>query len=124
MPSEFSPIVRIAYLDGPAAVSRLRDLAQRLVVSHPEVISIILFGSLVRGDYAPGSDADLLIILKADERRMIDRIPDYLREFLDALIPVDVFPYTLAELDRMRASGNHFIERALREGLTLAGRPA
>ena len=113
---------RVSFLDGDAAVGKIRGLAQGLLIRHPEVTAVILFGSLARGDYAPGSDADLLLFLDSDKRRLIDRIPDYLREFLDAPVPVEVFPYTKDEVDRMRASGNHFIERALREGVTLAER--
>ena len=33
---------------------------------------------------------------------------------------VDVFAYTHSELERMRASGNSFIARALRDGMELA----
>lgn len=30
--------------------------------------------------------------------------------------PVDVFPYTVAEIETLRKQGNHFTLRALREG--------
>lgn len=122
MPYESLPTARVSFLDGPAALEALRRLAQGVLARHPEVDAVVLFGSLARGDYAPGSDADLLVVLKADERRFIDRIPDYLRQFLDAPVPPEVFPYTREEMDRMRASGNRFVERALREGVVLARR--
>ncbi len=122
MQHESLATARVSFLDGDAAVRAIRRLAQGVLAQHPELTAVILFGSLARGDYAPGSDADLLLVLEADERRLIDRMPDYLREFLDAPVPVEVFPYTKAEIARMRASGNHFIERALREGVTLAER--
>lgn len=111
-----------SFLDGSAAVKAFKGLAENLLARHSEAFAVILFGSPARGDYAPGSDADLLVVLDSDERRFIDRIPDYLREFLDAPAPPEVFPYTSQELERMRATGNQFVERALAEGIVLAER--
>ena len=122
MPELSSRFATTSFLDGSAALKALKGLAENLLARHPEAFAVILFGSLARGDYAPGSDADLLVVLDSDERRFIDRIPDYLREFLDAPVPPEVFPYTRQELERMRATGNQFVERALAEGIVLAER--
>lgn len=85
-----------------------------LVAHHPEVDEVILFGSVVSGTPVPGSDVDLLLILSSSDRSFLDRIPT----FLPGRFPVgmDVFPYTRAEIERMRAAGNPLILRALREG--------
>ena len=60
---------------------------------------IVLFGSFAEDRAVPGSDVDILIITKADSRRFIDRIMYYLDAFSDLGIGVDVFPYTVDELD-------------------------
>jgi len=60
---------------------------------------IVLFGSFAEDRAVPGSDVDILIITKADSRRFIDRILYYLDAFSDLGIGVDVFPYTVDELD-------------------------
>jgi len=60
---------------------------------------IVLFGSFAEDRAVPGSDVDILIITKADSRRFIDRILYFLDAFSDLGIGVDVFPYTVDELD-------------------------
>jgi predicted nucleotidyltransferase len=91
----------------------VRTLAAR----HPELEEVILFGSLVRGTPVPGSDVDLLLILTNSDRAFLDRIPTFLPGRFPA--GVDVFPYTRAEIDRMRAEGNRLILEALRDGITV-----
>jgi predicted nucleotidyltransferase len=60
---------------------------------------IVLFGSFAEDRAVPGSDVDILIITKVDSRRFIDRILFYLEAFSEIGIGVDVFPYTVDELD-------------------------
>lgn len=121
MQLESSSSARVRYLDRQKAVSKLTECASKVVDENPSVKKVLLFGSLARGDYTPHSDADVIVILYEDDRRIVDRIPEFLKAFLPAPVPVDVFPYTEAELDRMLQQGNSFIQRAMREALTLAG---
>ena len=96
-----------------AVDTHVRALAAR----HPELEEAILFGSIVRGTAVPGSDVDLLLVLSESDRPFRDRIP----LFLPGAFPVgvDVFPYTRAELTRMKAEGNRFVLDALRDGITV-----
>jgi len=88
-----------------------------------EVEEVILFGSIARGDYGIYSDADVLVILDSSPyRRYFDRIPKYASMFVKFDIPVEVFPYTRAELDRMLKNGNLFIASMLEEGVSLSRR--
>jgi predicted nucleotidyltransferase len=95
----------------------LDDYVRRLVTDHPEVEAVILFGSLASGTPVPGSDVDLVVILTDSDRRFIDRIPAFLPAHFP--VPLDVFPYTRAEVERMTREGNPFVRRALRDGMTL-----
>jgi len=101
----------------------LRAIALRLLAEDPMVDSVELFGSLTRGNHGVRSDADVLVRLK-DPRsdRPTDRIPTYLASFLDAPVPVDVFPFTVGELRRLLDDGSFFWKRALAERITLASR--
>lgn len=91
------------------------------VRKRPEVLAVVLFGSFASGRAVPGSDLDLLIVLREDPRPFPDRIPDYLPDGIP--VPVDVFPYTQAEI----AAGQPVAAEALwtgevvwsREGLAL-----
>jgi predicted nucleotidyltransferase len=107
---------RVTYFD-KAAVRRALDDYVRRLAGHPEVEAVILFGSLASGTPVPGSDVDLVVILTDSDRRFIDRIPAFLPTHFP--VAVDVFPYTRAEVERMTREGNPFVQRALREGITL-----
>jgi predicted nucleotidyltransferase len=97
-------------------------LAQQLVERHSAVLEIRLFGSLERMEAVPGSDADVLIIRQADPRpRWFDRIPEFGEAFAATDMPVEVFPYTLAEIEELEAGRSGFI-RAARSGTLLARR--
>jgi predicted nucleotidyltransferase len=90
------------------------------LATHPNVREVGLFGSLVRGNYGPGSDADLLLLLERDSRRFVARLPEFLEAFGGLGIPVDVLPHTVAEIASMQESG--LVKTALAERLVLASR--
>lgn len=101
-----------------AVEEHVRVLAAR----YPELEEVILFGSLVRGTAVPGSDVDLLLVLTASDRSFVDRIPAFLPSHFP--VGVDIFPYTRAELERMKAEGNSFVLAALRDGIAVFRRSA
>ncbi len=117
MPNESSDSVKITWFDREATPGRLRKAVRKLAELYPEVEAVILFGFIARGDCVPGSDADLLIILKESDLPFLKRIPKYLPPGCE--IDVDVFPYTKAEIDKMLRRGNNFIREALAEGISI-----
>lgn len=100
-------------------MKELRKIAKKLKEENPNVDKILLFGSLARKEATPKSDADILVILKDDERRFIDRIPDFLEYFRLMGMGVDIFPYTRQEVNSMMAEGNYLLKRAVREGIEM-----
>ncbi len=79
------------------------EYARSLLAKHPEVEEVIVFGSFEDDTYAPGSDLDVFIVLREASDSPRDRIPRFLPEkSLD--VPVDVFPFTLAEIEERRDS--------------------
>ena len=80
----------------------MHQYAERLLSANPEVEEVVVFGSFADGNYAPGSDIDVLIVLSKSGKAVWDRVPD----FLPGAFPVglDLFPYTREELTRMEAS--------------------
>ncbi len=71
-------------------------------IEDPRVEEVVVFGSFAKGNYAPGSDIDVFIILNRAEGLIRDRIP----EFLPGAFPVgvDLFPYTRQELETLASS--------------------
>jgi len=110
------------YRDKDGIIQSLKECASEAIEGSEDIRKIILFGSMARGDYGLYSDADVLIILNESKYgRYFERIPEFLDYFLDSKVPVDIFPYTVDEIERMRKRGNALITRALREGVVLAG---
>ena len=94
------------------------------VAQVPGVTRVLLFGSRARGDYAPGSDIDLLVVgdrtpAVADAcRRVAARAA---RNVYTDPPAVDVTVLDTAHFDFMRHGLNHVAAYAAREGVTSMG---
>ena len=87
------------------------------MTDNPEIESIYLFGLLAWGDAGPGSDADLLVVVRHAAEPFRDRPARYHTTGIG--VGVDVVAYTREELDVLLETGNEFVRRALREGVRL-----
>ena len=112
-------MVRVFYFDREKVGKALDDFVRDLQ-ARPEVLQVIAFGSWIRGESVPGSDVDLAIILARSDKRFLDRIPEYTPSHFP--VGFDVFPYTQAEIERMRAENHPFLRTVLREGRELFAR--
>lgn len=99
----------------------LTAMSARIVETvHPE--RIILFGSHARGDAAPGSDVDLLVVTTEtygphnSRRKVLARL---WRSLARMRTPVDIILSSVDEVAQWRDTTNHLIARALREGKVL-----
>jgi len=112
------------FLDGEAVKRDLAERANALVAQDANVAAVYLFGSLVRGDYAPSSDADVVIVERQPTApRQMDRPLRYADRFTRLAVPVDILVLTVSEAAAMRTEGRRFIQEAIDEGLLLAGTP-
>ena len=115
--------VKVAFLDRERAIQELVECAGRLLEQDTRVLAIGLFGSLARDDALPTSDADIIIVLRSHPKpRWFERIPEFAGAFDGTSLPVETFPYTLEEMNRL-ASRPGLIRTALRELIHLAGDP-
>ena len=91
----------------------LSEIIRRIVeVAQPE--KIILFGSAARGEMAPNSDLDLLVIKSCPHRR---ELAMKLYESVGGLgCPLDIIVVTPEDVERYGRSPALVIEPALREG--------
>jgi uncharacterized protein len=75
--------------------------AQRLQECEPRIVGVGVFGSCVRGEWAVGSDVDLIVV-----RRDGAPVPGLLGADVDALpVPADVLHYTESELGALLERG-------------------
>ena len=116
-PTESFDSVRVFWLNRQAILEQLQESIQALTDQHPEIERVVLFGSLARGDAVPGSDVDLLLIVRESTLPFLERSVQY--QLPHVGVGVDFFVYTQAEFKNMLEAGNTFIAQALREGIAL-----
>lgn len=84
------------------------------------VDDVIVFGSKARGDSSPESDLDLLIIIRAGDRGLKERIAD---AAYDLAMGTEVVPsiqvYTASEWDARRRRRSVFHDAVEREGISV-----
>src|SRR3972149_8221227 len=103
MPRRSLSFVLIKSVDKERVKRSMDEYAAKLFAVHPEVQEVVVFGSFTKGNYAPGSDIDVFILLSRADKSVRDRIPDLLP---DGPFPVgvDVFPYTREEVASLTPS--------------------
>ena len=79
-----------------------RDWVAQQVSRHAGVVRAGYFGSYARGDWGPGSDLDLILIVENSERSLWERPLQW--DTLDLLLPVDLLVYTQDEWSAMTAA--------------------
>ncbi len=97
--------------------------AVHIIVSQFQPRSVVLFGSVARGDDGPGSDIDLLVVFDAIEGRRHDRAVSVLRALGGLGAPVDVI---VASSDDVALRGEQpgILRTALASGTVLYARDA
>jgi hypothetical protein len=107
-------VTQVFRLDEKARLEELK-MAARALGQDPEVLAVVLFGSLARGEATAMSDADLLVLLEETNLPFPERLVRYRPQ---GVRRVEVFPYTLEEARR----GLGVSSVALRDGLLLWAR--
>ena len=93
---------------------------QALKQKGDEIEFIVLYGSMAKGNWSPGSDYDILIGLCIDDgKRFIDRLYDY---SLLTSAPIDIFVYSQSELDLMCKNFHLTLLESLNHGIVLFDR--
>jgi len=113
MPEKSSNFVKVIFADKDKVLRQLKDYAEKLKQSWPEVEKVGLFGSYATDTFGPASDVDLLIILRESSKRFLDRIPDFIPDNLS--VGCDVFPYTAEEIEKMKQERTPWIRHVLKE---------
>jgi predicted nucleotidyltransferase len=116
MPKPFSSSVEVRFINRDAVVEDLRRAAAQARASHPEIQRVLLFGSLVRGNWTADSDADLIVVVDRD-------FPDWLErsryQIHSKLIHTDTLVYSQAEFDSLARTPGSFLAENLPFSLEL-----
>ena len=111
--------VLIESIDRDKLLEELQACAEDIGKSRSDVLACILFGSLLKGDYTPESDIDLLIIVHTATEPFLKRTDAFRDIFLHLPMDVDPTVYTKQEVQSMLEEGNAYLEEALRDGKAL-----
>jgi len=111
--------VKLFKLNYNKVMEKLKEYGEKAVAKGAR--TVVLVGSLARGDYTAFSDADILIIADNIPERPIDR----LKEFIDPTLPIDldVRVYTSEEFLKMAEKGMRIVKEVVRYGIVIAGDP-
>ena len=100
--------------DGAGDLSLCRFLAElRPLLAENSACSAWLVGSRARGNAAPESDIDVIIVAPSN-RPFVERFRDYLPAVLAAGVGVDLLVYTPDEFEQMRAEERPFVSHAMK----------
>ncbi len=102
-------------MDKENLIEQLTRIAKRIKLAERNVEKVILFGPLVEQPFNPLLDVQVLILLREDKDPIIDRVSRFLYYFLEAPVPVQIFPYTKKEALLVPSA-----RRALAKGIVLA----
>lgn len=102
------------FIDEKKVILEFKELALKAAQRNKNVEGIYLFGSYAENKATVHSDADILIVVSKDNRKMPDRLDEFILEFSNGPVPADVLVYTRAELEQAIENGNHFLERAVK----------
>ena len=92
-------------------LDRFLGVLKPLLTEH-SAHSAWLVGSRARGDAAPESDIDVIIVAPTD-RPFVERFRDYLPAVLAAGVGVDLLVYTPDEFEQMRKEERPFLSHAM-----------
>jgi uncharacterized protein len=95
-----------------AAVRAWAAAAGGDAAGRPRVLRVGVLGSYARGDWGPGSDVDLIIVVAAAAERFERRAAVF--DLTELPVAADALVYTPAELDALLAQETRFA-RALRD---------
>lgn len=114
MPVRSSSSSVLVWPDAAAVDRAARRWASRVTRERRGVRRIGYFGSYARGDWGPGSDLDLIVVVDDADEPFVRRAARW--DTTDLPVPVDLLVYTDAEwraLDR----GSRFFRTLEREAL-------
>jgi predicted nucleotidyltransferase len=104
----------------------LKEELVRKIKAAEKVDKIVLFGSRALGTARGDSDIDLLVVIGHETvpGSFRERSANFLKisraiRDIEKTQPVDLLVYTRPEFERIKASGNLFVRRVLREGIEL-----
>ena len=116
MPEPFSSSVEVRFIDREQVIRDLRSAVAEAKQTYPEILRVLLFGSLVDGTWTADSDADLMIVVRKNFSGFFEscRYQIYTNS-----IPADSLVYSEDEFEKLARDPQSFVARNLSTALEL-----
>lgn len=92
----------------------LRRWVARMVGDRPDVLRVGYFGSYARGDWGPGSDLDIIIVVEGSEEPFERRAARW--DATELPVPAELLVYTRDEWQELSQRGR-FYQGLMREAV-------
>jgi tRNA nucleotidyltransferase (CCA-adding enzyme) len=117
MPEQFSSFAEVKFLDYDQILRDLRQAVSEAKAAHPEIVKVLLFGSLVQGNWTADSDADLIVVVRREFQNFLSSRSPY--QIFTQSIPTDSLVYSEREFEQMRSEPDSFLAQNLPTALQL-----
>lgn len=97
----------------------IRAWADKLTAGDRNVVAVGYFGSYARGDWGPGSDVDVVILVRSSETPFVGRVAP--GDATTLPVQADVLTYTLDEWAALQERGGRFARTLATEVRWVAG---
>ena len=116
MPDTSWGSAEVRFLNLDEVVSDLRRAAREARSSHPEILRVLLFGSLAQGNWTADSDADLVVVVRKDFPDLLSRSRYQIHV---PSIQTDTLVYSAAEFDELCRDPGSLLSQALPSSVEL-----
>jgi predicted nucleotidyltransferase len=116
MPEPFSSSVEVRFIDRDQVIRDLRAAVAEAKRAYPEIVKVLLFGSLVDGTWTADSDADLMIVVRKNFTDFFESCPYQI--YADS-IPIHSLVYSAVEFEKLARDPKSFVANNLARAVDL-----
>ena len=106
----------VSFLDRDGVLTELTQAVRDARRRYPEIVKVLLVGSLVRGDWTAASDADLVVVVR-DQRADLGSRARY--QIFTRAIPTDSQVFTETEFAAVGSDPQHPLASDLPDAVEL-----
>jgi len=108
--------VEVRFINYDQVLADIRRAVAEAKATHPEIVKVYLFGSLVEGNWTADSDADLMVIVRKEFPDLLSRA-DY--HITVKSIATDTVVYSESEFEKLAQDPTSFLAQNLRNAIEL-----
>ncbi len=107
----------VRFLDYDQILRELRQAVSEAKAAHPEIIKVLLFGSLAQGNWPADSDADLIVVVGREFPHFFGSRAPY--QVFTSSIPTDSLVYSETEFQKLSCDPESFLAQNLPTAIEL-----